>query len=53
MIIVFVAWCINTVEMYYCDFGFEDNYRCEAIHGIGLFIPVLSVITAWVGSDQK
>ena len=44
-----VAWFWNAAKIASCDF--ESNYKCEVIHGIGIIVPPLSVITVWFGDD--
>lgn len=44
-----VSWIWNTVKLASCDF--EPNYKCEAIHGVGVVIPPLSIVTVWYGDD--
>ncbi len=54
LVIVFMLlaapWVINAVKFAGCDF--ESNYKCEAIHGIGVFIPPASWVTVWFDSDS-
>ena len=45
------AWLANAVKLAECDFG--PDYRCEIIHGIGVIVPPLSSVTAWVGGDAR
>jgi hypothetical protein len=50
--IVFVAiWITNLLKFLDCDF--ESNYKCEVVHGVGVFIPPVSVFTAWVKADKE
>ena len=51
MVLVFglSAWVWNAVKLASCDF--ESNYRCEALHVIGLVVPPLSIITVWFDDD--
>jgi len=42
-------WCINAYKFANCDF--EANYKCEIIHGAGVFIPPSALLTVWFGSD--
>jgi len=46
----FGSWIWNAVQLASCDF--ESNYKCEAIHGIGLVVPPTSIITIWFGDDS-
>lgn len=41
-----VSWIKNIYELTECDF--ESPYKCEVIHGIGIPIPPVSWISAWV-----
>ena len=45
-----LPWFINASKFLNCDF--ESNYKCEAIHGVGLLMPPASYITAWFPSDS-
>jgi hypothetical protein len=48
---IFIApWFFNAYKLTTCDF--DAPYKCEVIHGIGLFIPPTSLITAWFDSDS-
>jgi prepilin-type N-terminal cleavage/methylation domain-containing protein len=57
LIIVFVvliglgSWIWNAVKLASCDF--ESNYRCEVLHGAGLVVPPLSILTAWFDDDGE
>lgn len=42
-------WIWNAVKFASCDF--EGNYKCEAIHGVGVFVPPLSFVTVWFDDD--
>lgn len=48
-VLVIGSWAWNAVKLTYCDF--EPNYRCEFIHGAGLVVPPLSIVTVWFGDD--
>ena len=51
-LVIFVspyAW--NGYKLAGCDF--ESNYKCEAIHGIGVIIPPASIITVWFDDDRE
>lgn len=41
----------NAVKLASCDF--ESNYKCEVIHGAGLVVPPLSLVTVWFADDGK
>lgn len=45
------AWVWNAVKLASCDF--ELNYKCEAIHGAGLLVAPLSMVTVWFGDDES
>jgi hypothetical protein len=48
--IIFASpWLINAYKFANCDF--KSDYKCEAIHGIGIIIPPTALITFWFGSD--
>lgn len=44
-----VSWIWNATKFASCDF--EPNYRCEAIHAIGLFVPPTAMVTVWFDDD--
>lgn len=46
-----VPYVWNAVKLVSCDF--ESDYRCEAIHGIGVIIPPASIVTVWFADDSK
>ena len=50
-VLVFVigGWVWNSVKLTSCDF--ESNYKCEFIHGAGLVVPPLSIVTVWFGGE--
>ena len=43
------TWMINLDEFTHCDF--KAPYKCEIVHGIGLFPPA-NFITMWFGGDE-
>lgn len=53
LLIIFVLfvtpWVWNGVKFASCDF--ESDYKCEAIHGIGVVIPPTAYITVWFDDD--
>ena len=49
VISIIIAWPVNFYKLTECDF--QPDYRCEAIHGIGL-VPLLSPVTVWFGDDS-
>lgn len=44
------SWVWNAIKFTSCDF--ESDFRCEVIHGAGLFVPGLSIITVWFDTDD-
>ncbi len=42
-------WVLNAFKFAACDF--KSNYKCEIIHGAGVFIPPASFITVWFDTD--
>lgn len=49
-LIVVAPWFVNVWKFTDCDF--ESNWKCEAIHGAGVFVPPLSWITVWFADDS-
>ena len=47
--ILIVSWTVNFYKFTQCDF--KSDYKCEVMHGIGLF-PSVSFITVWFGTDK-
>ena len=48
-VVVTTPWFWNAAKLFSCDF--ESNYRCEIIHGVGVVVPPLSIVTVWFGDD--
>jgi len=48
-IVCFIAWPLNAIQLFRCDF--EESYKGEAIHAVGLFTPTC-FITAWSCWDK-
>lgn len=46
----FTAWSVNAYKLAKCDF--KSDYKCEAVHAIGLFAPPASFVTVWFDSDK-
>jgi len=44
------SWCYNLYEFTQCDF--ESDYKCEAVHGLGVFVPQTSVVTVFFDTDE-
>jgi len=49
-ILLATPWIWNAAKFASCDF--ESNWKCEAIHAIGIFIPPAAYITVWFGDDE-
>lgn len=47
--LVVTPWIWNAVKFADCDF--ESDYKCEALHGIGVVVPPASYITVWFDDD--
>ena len=45
-----IPWIWNGVKFANCDF--VSDYKCEIIHGAGVFIPPASWITVWFDTDE-
>jgi len=45
-----IPWAWNAKKLASCDF--ESNYKCEAIHGVGLVFPPASIVTVWFDDDE-
>lgn len=50
-ILLAMPWIWNGVKFVSCDF--ESDYKCEIIHGAGVFIPPAAYITVWFDDDGK
>ena len=48
-VLAVTPWLWNGVKFLNCDF--EPDYKCEIVHGAGVFIPPSSWITVWFGDD--
>lgn len=50
---IIACWFVNAYKLFNCDFKGGDNkdWKCEAIHGLGLFPPV-SLVSVWFDSDE-
>lgn len=51
VICVIIPWPLNAYKLSECDFA--SPYKCEVMHGIGVFIPPLSVVTVWFDTDEE
>ena len=50
-IFVIACWVVNLVKFTECDF--EDPYKSEIIHGVGVVFPPASVVTCWFPSEEQ
>jgi len=50
VVLIAAPWLWNAAKFANCDF--ESNYRCEAIHGIGIIMPPASYVTVWFDDDK-
>lgn len=48
-ILLSIPWVWNAFKFAGCDF--ESNYKCEVIHGAGVFVPPAAFITVWFDGD--
>ena len=44
-IYLIISWIVNLVKFFNCDF--DSPYKDEIIHGIGILLAPLSMITCW------
>jgi hypothetical protein len=49
-VLCLLPYGINGYKLANCDF--KSNYKCEAIHAIGVVIPPAAFITVWFDSDK-
>lgn len=49
-VIVLAPYVVNAYKFAHCDF--EADYKCEAIHATGVFVPPAAWVTVWFGTDQ-
>jgi hypothetical protein len=49
-VLLTAPWVVNMVKFTNCDFG--PDYKCEVLHGAGVFVPPLSFITVWFDDDE-
>ena len=50
-IIFTIPWLINIYKLVGCDF--KSDYKCEAVHALGVFVGPASLITVWFDDDRK
>lgn len=51
LIIAAIPYVWNGYKFINCDF--KSDYKCEVIHGAGVFVPPASWITVWFDGDDK
>ena len=44
-----IVWGWNVTKFLSCDF--QAPYKCEVVHGIGVVIPPVSIITVWIEAE--
>lgn len=49
IVVALTPYIWNAAKFASCDF--ESNYKCEAIHGIGVVVPPAAFVTVWFGDD--
>lgn len=49
--LVIIPWFVNVYKVTKCDF--KEDYRCEIVHGAGVVIPPVALITVWMDTDTK
>ena len=49
--IALTIWGWNVIKFLSCDF--KSDYKCEIVHGIGVFFPPSSVVTVWFDDDDS
>ena len=50
IVVACAPYLINGYKLSNCDF--ESDYKCEAVHGIGVILPPTAIITVWFDDDQ-
>lgn len=51
IVILIISWPWNAIKLFSCDF--KSDYKCEVIHGIGLAMPPLSIVTVLYKDDGE
>jgi len=51
LILGIIPWLVNVYKFTNCDF--KEDYRCEIVHGAGVVIPPVALVTAWMDTDTK
>ena len=50
MFIICGPYIINAYKLSNCDF--EADYKCEALHTIGVLVPPSAFVTVWFDDDS-
>lgn len=50
IVVCATPYITNGYKLSKCDF--EENYKCEAIHGIGVIVPPAALVTMWFAADK-
>ena len=50
IIILMAPWIVNAYKFAHCDF--TPDYKCEAIHAVGILVPPAALATVWFGTDE-
>ena len=45
-----LSWPVNAYQFTQCDF--DTPIRCEALHGAGVFVPVLAPFVVFADTDE-
>lgn len=51
LIFAFSSWFINAAKLGSCDF--KAGFKCELMHGLGVAVPPLAIVTVWFGGDSE
>lgn len=46
-----VSWCLNVYKLVTLDF--EPSYKAEVVRAVGVFVPPVSYVCAWVEFDEE
>lgn len=46
VIALLVGWAQSIVGFVNCDF--ESPYKCEAVYGIGILVPIIGGVVGWM-----
>ena len=48
-VLLLTPYLVNGYKFTECDF--EPNYKCEALHGVGVVVPPASYVTMWLNFE--